>query len=501
MKNHRSKKIILKNIEPKQKLLDESFRINTNPKKLNEEEEKNELLKISKKWELEEQKDIQKMLKSMENNKRIKLDKINISFNEERNAIKEEINYTDNKSEYDGNNQNQQEENNLTEEESLEKKFNSIKEKASSFLNGGKANLQERFRYTMEVNKYISEEINYNQNKFPDKLLSPDKAVSDENFLINFLGYWGSELSLYRIRALIEKEGSNELIRDITFKMILTGLATQRVYKIAVNSDEEKKVFHKDIREWYNLIQKIKNKIVSTLKMDKSELHFFNHDPKNYEVLLIIYNKRLNTIDSLLKPFPVDLSIGNLLNNVILSPNMFVPSFCRNLKDWPKGGDLVRGREKYLPPYGWIGIALKIGNKFGKDNEWFGKDGKNEKEWCVAYHGIGRGNELDKVYSIIQTNLRKGPKQRFSGYRNTRKASMNKYELCQKGVYLTPDISKAEKYAGKTKLGVYSKEFQFAIQARVDPNKIRDPGYFPVNWILNGGNEEIRPYRLLVKMS
>ena len=108
MKNHRSKKIILKNIEPKQRLLDESFRINTNPKKLNEEEEKNELLKISKKWELEEQKDIQKMLKSMENNKRIKLDKINISFNEERNAIKEEINYTDNKSEYDGNNQNQQ---------------------------------------------------------------------------------------------------------------------------------------------------------------------------------------------------------------------------------------------------------------------------------------------------------------------------------------------------------------------------------------------------------
>ena len=48
---------------------------------------------------------------------------------------------------------------------------------------------------------------------------------------------------------------------------------------------------------------------------------------------------------------------------------------------------------------------------------------------------------------------------------------------------------------------MYKKEFQFAIQARVDPNKIRDPGYFPVNWILNGGNDEIRPYRLLVKMS
>ena len=124
-----------------------------------------------------------------------------------------------------------------------------------------------------------------------------------------------------------------------------------------------------------------------------------------------------------------------------------------------------------------------------------------KKEWCVAYHGIGRGNELDKVYSIIQTNLRKGPKQRYSVYLNTRKASKKEYKRCKKGVYLTPDISKAEKYAGKMKLGVYNKEFQFAIQARVDPNKIRDPGAVPINWILNGGNEEVRPYRLLVKMS
>ena len=437
----------------------------------------------------------------MESNKRIKLDKINISFNEEKKVIKEECNNLDNNLENVENNQNQQKENNLTEEESLESKFNSIKEKASLFLNGGISDLYERFRYTMELNKYISEEINYIQNKFPDKLLLPNKAVSDGNFLINFLGYWGSELSLYRIRALIEKEGSNELIRDITFKMILTGLATQRAYKIIVNSDKEKEQFNKDIQKWYNFIQTIKNKIVAFQNLDKSELHFFNHDQKNYEVMLIIYNKRLNTIDNTLKHMPVRILTGNLLNNIILSPNMFIPTFCKNLDDWPQGNDLVRGGEKYCPPYGWIGIALKLGSKYGEDNEWFGKDGKNEKEWCVAYHGIGRGNELDKVYSIIQTNLRKGPKQRYSVYLNTRKASKKEYKRCKKGVYLTPDISKAEKYAGKMKLGVYRKEFQFAIQARVDPNKIRDPGAVPINWILNGGNGEIRPYRLLVKMS
>ena len=500
MKNYRSKRI-LKNIDKKKNLLDKHSHINTNPKKLNEEEEKNELLKISKKWEKEETKDIEKLLKSVESNRRIKLDKINISFNEEKKVIKEECNNLDNKLENVENKQNQLKENNLTEEESLEKKLNSIKEKASLFLNGGITDLIGKFNYTMEVNKYISEEINYLQNKFPDKLIYPNKAVSDENVLINFLGYWGSELSLYRIKVLIEKDESNELIRDITFKMILSGLATQRAYKIIVNSDKEKEKFDKDIQEWYNLIQKIKNKIVAFQYLDKSELHFFNYDKKNYEVMLIIYNKRLNTIDNTLKNMPVNISTGNLLNNIILSPNMFVPNFCKNLNDWPKGDDLVRGGEKYCPPYGWIGIALKIGNKYGEDNEWFGKDGKNEKEWCVAYHGIGRGNELAKVYSIIQNNLKQGPKQRYSVYPNTRKASMKEYNRCKKGVYLTPDISKAENYAGKIKLGYYSKEFQFAIQARVDPNKIRDPGAVPINWILNGGNEEIRPYRLLVKIN
>ena len=490
MKNHRSK-IILKNIETKQQK-------NNNPKKLNEEEEKNELLKISKKWETEEKKDIQKILNSMESNKRIKLDKIDISFNEEKKIIKEECN---NLEKNDENFQNQQKENNLTEEESLGNKFNSIKEKANLFLNGEITDLHDKFRYTMELNKYISEEINYIQNKFPDRLIYPNKAVSDENFLINFLGYWGSELSLYRIRTLIEKNESNELIRDITFKMILSGLATQRTYKIIVNSDKEKEQFNKDIQEWYNFIQKIKNRIVAFQNLDKNELHFFNHDQKNYEVMLIIYNKRLNTIDSTLKHMPVKILTGNLLNNIILSPNMFAPNFCRNINDWPKGDDMARGGERYYPPYGWIGIALKIGNKYGEDNEWFGKDGRNEKEWCVAYHGIGRGNELDKVYSIIQTNLRQGPKQRYSVYFNTRRATIKQYRRCHKGVYLTPDIHKAEKYAGKIKLGVYSKEFQFAIQARVDPNKIRDPGAVPINWILNGGNEEIRPYRLLVKMN
>ena len=55
------------------------------------------------------------------------------------------------------------------------------------------------------------------------------------------------------------------------------------------------------------------------------------------------------------------------------------------------------------------------------------------------------------------------------------------------------------KYADKISLGYYNVKFKFVFMVRVNPNKIRSPGGFPVVWILNGNDEEIRPYRLLIK--
>ena len=138
---------------------------------------------------------------------------------------------------------------------SLKNKLNSIEEKATLFLDGKINDLIQKFNYTLEVNKYISEEINYLKNNYPDQLIEPKEAISELNYIVNFLGYLGSELSLYRIRTLIEKAPSNELIRDITFKIILGGLATQRVYKIIVQSEKEKNKFRENIQFWDEFLQ------------------------------------------------------------------------------------------------------------------------------------------------------------------------------------------------------------------------------------------------------
>ena len=83
------------------------------------------------------------------------------------------------------------------------------------------------------------------------------------------------------------------------------------------------------------------------------------------------------------------------------------------------------------------------------------------------------------------------------------KSTNNKNDsiLCKKGVYLTPNIEEAEKFANKVTLGNFKKKFQFIIMTRVNPKKIREPGIFPINWILNGNDDEIRPYRLLIKIT
>ena len=470
----------------------------------NEKKRKEELKKglngsYKKKWEIEEKQNIigefeklnikgKQRMNSQENAlPEVKIEKISIddiTLNESED-YDQEINCIFDEKELD---------------EFLKNKFNEIKRKADTFLDGYMDNLYQEFIYVTEVNKYLDAEINLIKIKSPKDLIKPGEAVFSKDYIIKFLGYLGGELSLYDIKVFIEKEPSNEIIRDITFKIILSGLAFQRIYKIIIQSEEDKNNFQENIQNWYNFNYKIKNKISEDMKIDIKEIYFFNYDTTNFEVTMIIYNQRLDGVEDILKTFNVEVLTNNLLNNIILSSNMFLTKFCKNKDEW-KTAYSYRGGSKYFPPYGWDGFALKLRNKFGNNFEWLGNKGKKGKEWCVAFHGIGKGDEFKKLLSILNDNLRVGPKQRYSRFVNKKGNFRSGKIICGKGVYLTPDIKRAENYANKIKLGHFRKNIQFILMARVDPYKIRDPGVVPVNWILNGGDDEVRPYRLLVKIS
>ena len=358
-------------------------------------------------------------------------------------------------------------------------------------------NLVEKLELILDLDRYLKNEIKINKD---DNLILPEEAVYYiENVIIRFLGYFGSELTLRNIKTYIEKNPTNFAIRELTFKIISSGLTTEKIYKLIVENEEIKMNFSKDNEKYINFVENIKLKIANKYKISENNIFFFGNNLKNFELYLIIYNHKLDGVENLLKEYNLKATSSLLLNNAILSSNIFESDFSKGENDWPKK-NLMRGGKKYYPPYGWIGIGLRLKNKFGKANSsWFGKE-NNEGEWPVAYHGVGKGNVLQRCLKIINGNLKEEVGKIFKNEKNVEKNN-NKYPYCGEGVYFSPNIEDAAYFADKTSLGYFNIKFQFAIMARVNPNKIRSPGSLPVEWILNPNNDEIRPYRLLIKIT
>ena len=362
-------------------------------------------------------------------------------------------------------------------------------------------NLVEKLECALDLDKYIQNEIKMNKD---NNLLLPEEAVYYlDNVIIRFLGYFGSELKLRNIKTYIEKNPTKRILREITFKLISSGLAFQKIYKIMVESEEDRKKYEKKNEEYLDFLKSLKIKISNKYSISEDDIYIFGFNLENFEVYLLIYNKKIDGVEEYLKHFDLKITTSLLLNNIILSPNIFEINFSKSENDWSKK-NLTRGGRKYHPPYGWNGIGLKLKNKYGDkinndNNIWLGK--QNLKgEWCVAYHGVGKGNIFDKVLKIINGDLKDEKGKLFKNDINIENTK-NKYPYCGEGVYLSPNIEDAAIFADKTNLGCFNLKFQFAFMTRVNPNKIRSPGGFPVKWILNGNNDEIRPYRLLIRIS
>ena len=184
----------------------------------------------------------------------------------------------------------------------------------------------------------------------------------------------------------------------------------------------------------------------------------------------------------------------NLLESVKFYLDFFDNKYNRLTNNWERK-NFKRGGEKYKPPYFWKGFALRVLNKFDNgDNTWLGNEGK-ENEWAIAYHGIGKGNEFNKLLNIIKENLKTGPGQLLEYLPNIREKKLSQIGI---GVYLAPDIREAEKYSEETLVG--QSRVKFIIMCRVNPKKIRESGNYPIHWIVDGNYDALRPYRILVKV-
>ena len=174
--------------------------------------------------------------------------------------------------------------------------------------------------------------------------------------------------------------------------------------------------------------------------------------------------------------------IPMILNTELLDPRFDCDFFCVT----DDGNQYERGGKIYQRPYGWNRIALKVIGKYD-DDDWLGnkgmRQGSSDKEWPVSYHGTsenGGKSIADEGYDIS-------------------KGSRFKYG---KGIYSTPSIAVAERYA-KT-FQHQQEQYKVVLQNRVKEdenlniipaNKCRDCGEY---WV-QSNETYTRPYGLCFK--
>ena len=358
------------------------------------------------------------------------------------------------------------------------------------------SNLIQKFEYTKAIDKIIKDEI---EQKKDGNLITPDEAVYYiENNIIRFYGYFGSELIYKNIKTFIEKTPTNEILRKISFKILTSKLAFQKVLNIVIENKELKSFIDNDESVFDKYFEELKILISKQFQISEKDIFYFSPNIYNYEQNLIIYNqKNIEGLEDLLKSENLNVSTSLLLNNIILSPCIFEQNFCKADNSWSKKKSRRGGRE-YIPPLGWFGISMKVTQKYEKNMTWLGKQNISG-EWVVAYHAIGNGNIFSRILDILDGNLKNEEIKLYKRDKNIEKNN-NKYPFCGEGLYCCPEIQDVEKFAEKKSLGYFNIKFQFALMNRVNPTEIRNPGEYPVCWILSGNDEEIRPYRLLFKI-
>ena len=137
--------------------------------------------------------------------------------------------------------------------------------------------------------------------------------------------------------------------------------------------------------------------------------------------------------------------------------------------------ELKRGGKPYIRPVGYIGFLINIEKRFDDGNDdWYNNNTKNE--WSIAYHCTNKG--INNYY-----------KNKVDRYNNNNNI--------EKGIYMTPNPEIMEKSCSE--LHYSGKKYKLGIMCRLRPDKIRCPNGFNNYWIINGTDNEIRPFRFLIK--
>ena len=394
------------------------------------------------------------------------------------------------------------------------KMFERQKDLRNTENNGGNINeqinaiLEDMCIYGNVMKKKILEETSKN----PDNFIKIDDALAMEKTDpgIFSLGLISKILNLNGINLVIKKKESNEeknIGESDTFLQFLSnGMIYKKKYDLIFDFGNKINLDILRNNEQYEVFKdKLKKKISKIYNISEDEIVITCPKRGSVEVQLIFQSDEFNNLnlEEFIRKFKNDphfqelkylkeIRSDSLIRDGELAIELLDPRGNRS-ENWAKNE--FRGGKPYYSPEGWIGIGLKVEEKYG-NNLWLGMNNE-EGEWCVAYHGVGRDKSFEKVKEIsrliVEDSFHPGDNQVYEGHDDM----YHPGKKVGKGVYFTPFVNVAEGYSGICNLnGGY---YKTVLMVRVKPDAIRCSNKKQDYWVVSGTTDEVRPYRILYK--
>ena len=408
------------------------------------------------------------------------------------------------------------------EKEEEKAKFIKLKEelckrqKNNRKLNSDKNNefnqeLEDMCIYGNIIKKEIQEEKEKNSQKFIDI----KKALNSEedDMEIFALGLFANSLQEQGIEVAIEKDESkkeDDLEEETTsLQFLINSMSEKKKYEIHFDFGEKNNEEYLNNKEKFEEVKdKLKLKISKDYNISKDEIIVTFPQKGSLNVQVIFQSEEFNdlNLEEFKQKFKNDKEFPELQKLKEIHTDVIIGACKLTKKQLDSKGNRIdgwginekRGNVDYFPPIGWIGIGLKVLDKYDNgNNDWLGMDNK-EGEWCVGYHGVGRNSpssdEIKRITGLIyKTEFKSGICQLCQDYNDIN----HQGKKVGKGVYCSPQINIAEKFSGTSEIN--GKTYKTVLMTRIKPSAIRECKEVKNYWVVNGTKDEIRPYRILYK--
>ena len=338
--------------------------------------------------------------------------------------------------------------------------------------------------------KKFLQQINELYQKNEDRIKKSDDKKID-GVMINLLNNIFENKKLHLSRNIIDiddgYESDEKFVKEVDS---LKCYKNKLYYFITIVQKETIKIKN-------DLIKEIIKKISDSLSINNNHIFLLINKKVDNFVKSKNFSKLSYNQIKIENPILKKLSEMKLLTDKFLNIECNIPKinfdYKGNCLNPNSNENIIRGSEKYDPPYGWMGIGLNVLGKYDNGNNNWLKNNTKSSEWAIAYHGINPKLSSDKVKKILNYIIKERKGFPISKMKNESNDKRH-WGKVGDGVYLSPNIKIAEYYTGIVSFN--DKKYKVLLMAKVYIKGIREPEKTNF-WVLDEKN--IRIYRILFK--